>query len=164
MSSSPSQSYAVVGEIWSAFEGTLQVQAKRLVEDIAKFQNVDPKVLWAKIRPQIKVGILDVELDDELPTTCSHASASCDGGAIKTRCRAPCLLGFDACPRHVNTPKQTTPSNTYPMVDRILDYQGHTYYVDSHKVARDRNGRPRGVVEDNVLYLFEVSTQSGSKS
>ena len=156
--------YPVIAELWTLFEGTLQVQAKRLVDDIAKFQNVDSKALWAKIKPQIKIGLLDVELDEELPTSCSHASATCEGGAIKTRCRAPCVIGFDACPRHVNTARTTTSSNTYASVDRILDYQGNTYFVDKHKIAHDRNGRPKGYVDDGVLYVFETAKQTKALS
>ena len=95
-------SYPVVGEIWSALESTLLIQGKCLVEDIAKHYNSDPKTLWAKIKPQIKIEILDVELSE--PSLCSHFAGNTDG-AIHLRCRSPCLIGFDACSRHINISK-----------------------------------------------------------
>jgi hypothetical protein len=147
--------YPVIAELWSTFEGTLQIQAKRLVEDIAKHNNSDPKALWAKIKPQIKIGLLDVDLDDELPTSCSHPAGSTDG-AIRLRCRAPCVIGFDACPRHIHTPHVKSTS-TYESVNRVLDHEGHQYFVDKHGIAHDRNGRPKGYVDDGVLMLFETS-------
>jgi hypothetical protein len=145
--------YPVVAEIWTLFEGTLQTQAKRLVEDIAKHHKADPKSLWAKIKPQIRIGLLDVELPDPLTTVCSHPSALCDGGAIRLRCRAPCVLGFDACQRHVGI--QNTTKTAYEKVDRVIDYEGRPYFVDSRAIAHDRDGRPRGYVKEGVLYLFE---------
>lgn len=146
--------YPVIAELWSTFEGTLQIQAKRLVEDIAKHNNSDPKALWAKVKPQIKIGLLDIELDDELPTSCSHQTGATEG-AVRLRCRAPCVLGFNACPKHINTPL-TKNQGTYETVDRVIDYEGHQYFVDGRKIAHDRNGRPKGYVEDGVLILFET--------
>ena len=141
--------YPVVGEIWTIFEATLQVQAKRLVEDIAKHQKADPKELWAKIKPMIKIGILDSDLGD--PMTCTHPS-NCDG-AIKMRCRAPCALGFDACPRHIGLAKM---SMNFEKVDRVQDCTGQAYFVDKNNIVRDRNGCARGHVKDEVMYLFEI--------
>ena len=155
--------YPVVGEIWTLFESTLQMQAKRLVDDIAKHQNSDPKELWKKIKPQIRIGILDTELPEPLSTTCSHSSASCEGGAIRLKCRAPCVLGFDACPRHIGTPLRSSSGN-YEIVDRILDFEGHTYFVDKNSIARDKNGKPRGYVLDSFINLFEVSDKLSDKS
>lgn len=149
--------YPVIAEIWSTFEGTLQIQAKRLVEDIAKNNNSDPKLLWAKIKPQIKIGLLDIDLDDELPTSCSHQSGSTEG-AIRLRCRDPCVLGFDACPRHIHTPLTKT-NGTYESVDRVIDFEGYQYFVDKNKIAHDRNGRPKGYVDDGTLILFETSQE-----
>ncbi len=146
--------YPVIAEVWSIFEGTLQVQAKRLVEDIAKHNNSDPKALWAKIKPQIKIGLLDLNLDDELPTCCSHPLGTTEG-AIRLRCRAPCVLGFDACHRHIHTP-HAKPQGTFESVDRVIDYEGHQYFVDKNKIAHDRNGRPKGYIDDGTLILFEV--------
>ena len=82
--------YPVIAEIWSTFEGTLQIQAKRLVEDIAKNNNSDPKLLWAKIKPQIKIGLLDIELDDERPTSCSHQSNVTEGAISSEMSRSMC--------------------------------------------------------------------------
>ena len=147
--------FPVVAEAWNAFETALQMQAKRLVEDIAKHQNSDFKPLWAKVKPQIRVGLLDVELPDPLPTQCNHPSNTNDGGAIKTRCRAPCLLGYDACPKHYGT--QMPPESDLPKVDRILDCTGQIYFVDPDGVARDRNGRAKGIVLEGVLSLFETT-------
>ena len=155
MDSKPKPTYPVIAEIWTLFEGTLQTQAKRLVEDIAKHQKADPKALWAKIKPQIRIGLLDLELPDPLITSCSHPSGACDGGAIRLRCRAPCVLGFDACQRHWGLANVKAPSNKYKSVDRVLDYEGKTYFVDGASIAHDRSGRPRGYVEGGVLYLFE---------
>ena len=150
----------VIAEIWMTFESVLQMHAKRLVEDIAKFQHADPKALWAKVRKQTRVGLLDLELPDPLPVQCAHPSGTNDGGAIKTRCRAPCLLGFDACPKHTGLP--LPPASPLTQVHRILDYTGQIYFVDPDGVARDRNGRARGVVQEDVLYLFEVGEGSGA--
>ena len=146
--------YPVVAEIWSLFETTLSLQAKKLVEDIAKHEGADPKDLWAKIRPQIRVGLLNYDLPEDGPTTCSHSSGMCEGGAIYLRCRAPCVIGFDACPRHVGTAKTET-SNLNEIVHRKLDYNGVAYFVDKHGIAHDKNGRPKGHVKDDVLYLFQ---------
>jgi hypothetical protein len=144
-------SYPVIAEIWSLFEGTLQIQAKRLVEDIAKHNTADPKALWSRIKPQIKIGLLDVDLPE--PTLCSHPAGSADG-AIRFRCRAPCVIGFNACPRHVNLPKPASTGN-YQMVDRIVDYIGTPYFVDADGIAHDKNGRVKGYVQEDVLVLFD---------
>jgi hypothetical protein len=144
--------YPVVAEIYSLFEATLQNSAKKLVEDIARQNNSDPKVLWEKIRPRIQIGLLDVDLPDELQTLCSHMGSS--DGAVKMRCRAPCVLGFNACPKHVNTPL-TQNSPELEKVDRIMDYQGVTYFVNSQGLALDKYGKPKGYVDDGALTLFE---------
>ena len=146
--------YPVIAEIWTLFEGTLQSNAKRLVEDIAKQNRADPKLLWDSIRPRIQIGLLDLELPDELTTSCAHMGSS--DGAVKARCRAPCVLGFTACPKHVNTPLPT--SSNESQVDRILDFQGITYFVNSHGIAMDKYGQPKGYVEEGVLNLFEKRT------
>lgn len=151
--------YPVLAELWTTFEGTLQIQAKRLVEDIAKHNNSDPKALWAKIKPQIKIGLLDIGLDDELPVSCSHPSGTTEG-AIRLRCRAPCVIGFDACPKHIHTPKQQS-QHTYESVDRVIDYQGYQYFIDKHNIAHDRNGRSKGYIKDDTLILFECCKKEG---
>jgi hypothetical protein len=155
---SAAMQYPVVAEIWSLFESTLSIQAKKLVEDIAKHEGADPKALWAKVRPQVRVGLLNYEMPEDAPTTCSHSSGLCEGGAIRLRCRAPCMIGFDACPRHIGTVK-SDPSGLYELVARKLDYKGAAYFVDKNGIAHDKNGRPKGHVKEDVLYLFEVGTK-----
>ncbi len=141
------------------FESVLQMHAKRLVEDIAKFQKADPKALWARVRSQTQVGLLDLELQDPLPVRCAHPASTDSGGAIKMRCRAPCLLGFDACPKHAGTPNPET-FTAFPKVERAFDCAGHTYFIDSDGVVRDRNGIARGLVLEGVLTLFEVEEEA----
>lgn len=154
--SAPMQ-YPVVAEIWSLFETTLSLQAKRLVEDIAKHEGADAKALWAKIRPQIRVGLLNYETPEDGPTTCSHPSGMCEGGAIYLRCRAPCVIGFDACPRHTGIPRpEAAVPEAQEIVHRKLDYKGVAYFVDRHGIAHDKNGRPKGHVKDDVLYIFQA--------
>jgi hypothetical protein len=157
---SSTATFPVVSEIYSTFEACLQAQAKRLVEDIAAYQKTDFKSLWAKVKPQIRVGLLDIDLDDTAPIYCSHPSGSSEG-AIRQRCRQPCLLGFSACPRHAYEPpsSNTSSSTGLEKVDRILDYAGTSYFVDAHGIARDKNGRPKGVVLEEVLHLFEKTEE-----
>lgn len=153
--------YPVIAEIWTVFESTLQIQAKRLVEDIAKHQNSDPKELWKKIKQQIRIGLVDIELPDPLSTTCSHSTGTCEG-AIRLRCRAPCTLGFNACPQHIGKPNHPS-TNTYKIADRIIDYSGQAYFVDEHGIAHDKNGKPRGYVLDSVINLFEKINESSKR-
>lgn len=143
--------YPVVAEIWSTFEATLLTQAKRLAEEIAKSHGKDPKELWSKIKSQVKIGLFDVDLAE--PTLCSHQLHNREG-AVRLRCRAPCTLGFDACPLHIHAPYKE--ESKYPAVSSVKDYTGHTYYVDSKNIARDKNGKAKGVVKEEVLYLFET--------
>ena len=76
------------------------------------------------------------------------------------RCRAPCLLGFSSCLEHSGKLENPTETISYSPVTRIFDYDNKHYFVDSYGIARDRNGRAKGVisVEDEVeqLRLFEV--------
>ena len=143
--------YPVVAEIWSTFEATLLTQARRLAEDIARSHGKDPKELWSKIKGQVKVGLFDVDLPE--PTLCSHQLHNREG-AVRLRCRAPCTLGFDACPLHIHAPRRE--ESKHESVTSVKDFAGHTYYVDSKNIARDRNGKPKGLVKDDVLYLFET--------
>jgi hypothetical protein len=151
MATTSAQAYPVVAEIWSTFEATLLTQAKRLTEDIAKSHGKDPKELWSKIKGQVKIGLFDVDLAE--PALCSHQIHNREG-AIRLRCRAPCALGFEACPQHIHTPHKE--ESKYESVKSIKDFIGNTYYVDSKNVARDKNGKAKGVVTDEVLYLFET--------
>ena len=150
---SPGQgnNYPVVAEIWTIFEATLMVQAKRLVEDIAQHQCRDPKELWALIKPKVKMPLFDTEFSE--PTLCSHIIGS-QGSAIIQRCRTPCLLGFGTCAEHSHRSKINTNPNL-ESVDSIKDMNGVTYYVDSKGIARDKQGKPKGAVKEDVLYLFE---------
>lgn len=144
-------SYTVVAECWSIFETSLMMQARKLVEDIAKHQKADAKDLWAKIRPTIKVSLLDMELPEQV--LCNDICTR-DGSSVLERCRAPCLLGFEHCPAHIAAP--SAQEETYSAVDRVLDHEGTTYFVDGEGVARDKGGAVRGMVEDDVLYVFEL--------
>ncbi len=145
--------YPVVAEIWSQLEATLLGQARKLAEDIAKRQGAEPKELWAKLKPMIRIGLLDVELPEPLPTLCTHPLGSPDG-AIYTRCRAPCVLGFDACATHIHKPQSSVQQEAIPTVKRVLDYQGNTYFVHENSVAYDKTGTPRGIVKEDALCLF----------
>ena len=147
-------SYPVVAEFYSTFESILMSNAKRLVEDIAHKQGASATTndLWKKVKEKIKIGLMDIELPDPLPTYCSYPLGHSDG-AIRTRCRAPCLLGYEACPNHIQKP--ITQTNNDDIVDRIYDCDGIIYFVNEKGIALDRNGRPKGTVKDNILYLFE---------
>lgn len=142
-------SYPVVAEIWTLFEATLQAQAKRLVEDIAKHQKQDPKELWAKIKPQIRIGLLDVDVPEKW--TCIYLLGNTDT-AVRTRCRAPCLLGFDACHKHIGL---TTSEPQNEKVVRVFDHEGNIYFIDGQGIARDKNASAKGYLEEGVLYVFE---------
>lgn len=149
-----SKTYPVVSEIWTLFEGTLQIQAKRLVEDIAKHQKADPKALWAKIKAQIRIGLVDIDLPDSLQISCTYPLGNSDG-AVRLRCRAPCVLGFHECQRHVGLSRSTATSQ-HATVDRVFDdYEGKTYFVDGNNIARDKDGRASGYIEEGVIYIFE---------
>jgi hypothetical protein len=150
--------YPVVAEIWTLFEATLLTQAKRLTEDIAKRQGKDHKELWALIKPQIKLGLIDTDLGE--PTFCSHFLGNREG-PINLRCRAPCVLGFDACPSHIHTPRQekkakeAKETKETSIVQNIKASNGQTYYKDERGVVRDKDGTLQGIYENEVLYLLE---------
>jgi len=150
--------YPVVAEIWSTFEATMMVQAKKLVEDIAAHQGRDSKELWSQIKKQIRIPLAEAEVE---PTLCSHSIGS-QSTAVLQLCRAPCLLGFDTCPRHANMAKASHSDDELKAeaVEAIKDMDGQTYYVDSKKIARDKYGKPKGIVKEDILYLFQ--TPSGS--
>lgn len=149
-----SNQYPVVAEVWSTFEAALLVNAKRLAEDIAKHQGKDPKALWALIKPQIRINLVDTEFPE--PTFCSYPIGT-EGGAVYQRCRVPCVLGFSACSRHVNLTVPQREQDTKDLVDCVKDCHGTMYYVDANKIARDKNGIAKGVVEEDVLFLFSPS-------
>lgn len=143
--------------IYNTLEAILLSQAKKLTEDIAKFQKADPKELWSQIRPQIRVALHETETD-ELPLYCNHPSGNLEG-AIRQRCRAPCLLGFSACPRHIETPKHKETKSLTP-VKRLLDYDGSIFFQDPKGYLLDKNGSRKGFRESNsdTVYVFEIIT------
>lgn len=148
-----SNTYPVVAEIWTTFEATLLIQAKLLVEDIAAHQGADPKELWTKIKKQIKIPLVDTEFPE--PTLCSYPIGN-NGSAVLQLCRAPCLLGFGTCPAHSNLPTPSIQNNTtHDPVESIKDMNGCVYYVDKKGIARDKQGIPKGLVKEEVLYLFD---------
>ena len=143
----------VNAEIWTLMEGSLQQQAKRLVEDIAKRQKADPKILWAKVKPQLRITLQDVDLPDPIPQLCSFNTGGKDGG-VYTRCRQACVLGHATCFQHAGK-VECKPKENLPLVKRIFDHNSHTYFVDTHGVAYDKNGIPKGTMQDDALLLFE---------
>jgi len=147
--------YPVVAEVWTTFEATMMVQAKKLVEDIAAHQGRDAKELWSQVKKQIRIPLVEAEFPE--PTLCSHPVQN--HTAILQRCREPCLLGFATCPKHAHQIK-TEPPDTLESVDAVKDMDGITYYVDSKKIARDKQGKPKGLVKDDVLYLFQTASKS----
>lgn len=161
------QTFPVLTEMWAILEGSLQAQARKLVNDIATAEKKDPKVLWQLVREQIRIGLTDVDLDledqEKFPTYCPFPTHHQDGAVI-TKCRAPCLLGFSSCSKHCHTPlsssSQRNESSTLELVDRVFDYKGYTYFVDSKSIARDKNGVPKGIVKEDVLYLFSKLTNA----
>ncbi len=155
MSANLQMSFPVVGEIWNVFEATLLVQAKKLAEDVAKKQGADPKELWNKIRPTLKIAPLDNDLPDPLPMLCPFYTGTTNG-CIYTRCRQPCLMGFDRCPSHVNKPEPKVSEESPSYVRRVFDYQNKTYFVDENDVAYDTSENPVGTVEEDALRFFEV--------
>jgi hypothetical protein len=150
-------SYPVVAEFYSIFESILMANAKRLVDDIAHKQGASSATneLWKKVKEKIKVGVMDIELPEPLPTYCSFPTGHSDG-AIKTRCRAPCLLGYDACPTHIQKQIPVTDANS-ESVDRIFDCEGIPYFINEKGIAMDRNGKPKGTVREGILYLFQLN-------
>lgn len=149
-------SFPIVGEIWNNLQAILSTNAKRLTEDIARKQGVDPKELWARVKPQIRIGLLDIEVPDDGPQFCSHLKGFSDHGAVRMRCRAPCVLGFPTCPEHAGKP-DVNPTESMPTVKRVFDIDNKTYFVDAHNIARDRNGVPKGTVNaEGTLLLFET--------
>jgi hypothetical protein len=154
-----SATFPIVGEIWNNLQAILSTNAKRLTEDIARKQGVDAKELWARVKPQIRIGLLDIELPEDVPQYCSHIKGFTDHSAVRMRCRAPCILGFPACPEHAGKPDVSLGSaaEAQPTVKRIFDIDNKSYFVDTHGIARDRNGVPKGTVgADGTLLLFEV--------
>lgn len=147
-------SYPVNAECWTLFEAALMSQARILVEDIAKHQRSDPKSLWAKIRPVLKIPVIEVDVPEK--TLCSRPVERENSRMIE-RCRAPCLLGFDECPTHLESQGQGQGQDQgmqIPTIDELVDHDGNTYFTDA-SVVRDASGAVKGWLEDDVVYLFE---------
>ena len=142
-------SYPVVAECWNIFETSLMIQARKLVEDIASHRRTDPKILWAKVKPNIKIPLLDADIPDE-PSCCYSVPGN---SLIIQLCRAPCLLGYDRCPQHLSLHDSDT--KIYEDVYRIKDTEGITYFVGKDGLARDSLGVVKGMIEGDELYLFD---------
>jgi hypothetical protein len=41
-------------------------------------------------------------------------------------------------------------------VDRIIDVEGNSYFVDAKQVVRDASGTVKGIVEEDVFYRFDT--------
>jgi hypothetical protein len=146
-------SYPVNLEVWNAFQTTLLTQAKRLCDDIARTYSKDSKELWNSVKSNLSIGLMDIEVDEEIPKFCEFPLGVTDG-AIRIRCRAPCVLGFPSCPLHMHK-QSPAPQTDIESVDRVFDFCMRQYFVDAKGVARDKNGCVKGVVKDDVLFLFE---------
>ncbi len=155
--SSHTNTYPVVAEIWSNFEATIRVQAQRLVEDIAKHQGRDSKELWSQIKKQVHIPLFDTEFQE--PTLCPFPIGS-NGTAVLQRCRVPCLLGFGTCTEHASLTYKKESSIVAEPVNTIKDMDGNVYYLDKKSIARDRLGKPKGIVQEGVLYLFSKPKHS----
>jgi hypothetical protein len=147
-------SYPVVAECWTIFESSLLSQARALVEDIAKHQGVEWKPLWAKVRPTIKIPLLEMNIPEQ--PLCIH-SIQREDSVVLERCRAPCLIGFERCPLHMES-KSKMNEQIEKEVDRIIDVEGNSYFVDAKLVVRDASGKVKGIVEDDVFYRFDTLT------
>jgi len=142
-------SYPVVAECWNLFESALIVQARKLVEDIAAHHRTDAKALWAKVRPTIKIPLLDVDIPEQ--PSCIYSISG--NSLVIELCRAPCLLGYDRCPQHISLNNSDT--QVYEEVYRIKDTEGTTYFVGRDGLARDTMGVVKGMIELDELFLFD---------
>ena len=148
-------SFPILSEIWMSFHLSLQIQAKRLVEDIAKQNNSDPKLLWAEVSSLLQTPIVSSDLDDPVPTLCSFYTGIAEG-AIYPRCRAPCLLGFSSCVKHNGLPIHPI-SASLDCVKRFIDSSDQkSYFIDSFGTILDKNGSPVGEVIEEEYFLWEL--------
>ena len=142
-------SYPVVAECWNIYESCLFTNARNLVNDLAKHQGADPKELWAKIRPTIKIPLIDFDIPEQPLCRLSLQKAE---SRILEKCNAPCLIGFERCQTHMQSVGSV---GNYEHVDRIEDEDGIQYFVDAQCVVRDSAGVPKGFMEDGVAYMFD---------
>jgi len=141
-------SYPVVAECWNIFEASILIQARKLVDDLAKHQGAEPKELWAKVRPTIKIPLIDFDIPEQpLCTLSLQKEDSC----ILERCNAPCLIGFERCQKHMQSVSTRLDCER---VDRITDEDGTPYFLDAQSVVRNSAGIPKGLLEDGVVFLF----------
>lgn len=143
-------SFPIIAELWQTFHTVLQVQARRLVEDIAKENKADPKELWRLVNATLKTPLVDADLPDPLPVTCP-ALLSRSEGAVRLRCRAPCVLGFSTCAQHVGA-AAAQPSDDPPVRRFIETATGAVYFIGDD-IVYDINGEPRGYVKEEDVFL-----------
>ena len=140
--------FPIINELWQSFHTVLQTQAKRLVDDIAKENHADPKELWRLVSATLTTPLVDADLPDPLPVTCPALLPRMEG-AIRVRCRAPCVIGFSTCAQHT---VPTTEPTDLPPVRRFIDTTGAVYFIDETTVY-DINGEPKGFVKEGEVFL-----------
>ena len=150
--------FPIIDEMWQAFQTTLQVQARRLVNDIAKETNTDPKELWRLVGATIKTPLVSADLPDPLPSSCP-ALLNRTEGAIRLRCRAPCLLGFQTCSAH--TRQFPEPQSSEPCARRYIDSEKGTFFI-SEDIVYDVNGQPQGFVKDGDVFFCCCEAGAGA--
>lgn len=146
----PHMSCKVIAELWEIFEASMMPQAQKLVYDIAKHQGAEPRALWALVKGQINIPLVQIDMPEK--SFCIH-SVERSGSRVVERCRAPCLAGFERCPLHLSA--HVSDMKEYIAVDRVVDLDGIEYFVDGDSIARDSSGSTKGIIQDGVLYLFE---------
>jgi len=146
--------FPIIAEVWQTFHTVLQIQAKRLVEDIAKENKADSKELWRLVSATLKTPLVGADLPDPIPSTCPILLTKADG-AVRLRCRAPCLLGFTTCTQHSLTSQtQDPPDPPDPPVRRYIDITtGSVYFIGTDEIVYDINGEPRGYVTEGDVFL-----------
>lgn len=151
--------FPIIDELWQVFQTTLQVQARRLVTDIAKETNSDPKELWRLVSATIKTPLASVDLPDPLPVTCP-ALLNRTEGAIRLRCRAPCLLGFQTCAAHAGMTLDMGGSQE-PRVRRYIDTVKGTFFIHED-VVYDVNGQPQGFVKEGDVFFCTAAAEAAA--
>ena len=152
--------FPIIDEMWQAFQTTLQVHARRLVNDIAKETNTDPKELWRLVGATIKTPFVSADLPDPLPASCP-ALLNRTEGAIRLRCRAPCLLGFQTCSAHtVQFPEVV---GIEPLCRRYIDSEKGTFFI-SEDIVYDVNGQPQGFVKDGDVFFCCCEAATGGEA
>ena len=163
--------FPIIAEVWQTFHTVLQIQAKRLVEDIAKENKADPKELWRLVSATLKTPLVSADLPDPIPSTCP-ALLSKGEGAVRLRCRAPCLLGFTTCVQHCGPgpgpgpgqgPSQSPAED--PPVRRYIDTStGSVYFIGTDEIVYDINGEPRGYVTEGDVFLCKEAVAAAEEA